>query len=180
MSYNIGISAYYHDSSVAVFKNGELVFACEEEKFTGIKHDSSFPNKALEYCIKRYGITDTDLEAICFYELPSLKWDRVWRTSLKSLFKNPAFSISSIINFAKNRFDFWQNTKKFGSDKVFYSNHHQSHLYYSAVSSPNKRSVVVSLDGVGEWDTAKAALWNGGKLEDLITLGTYPHSLGLC
>jgi carbamoyltransferase len=68
--YIIGISAYYHDSSACLFKNGELIFACEEEKFTGIKHDSSFPVNTLEYIFKKYNLTRDKIETICYYQVP--------------------------------------------------------------------------------------------------------------
>jgi len=77
VSYIIGISAFYHDSSACLFKNGQLLFACEEEKFTGIKHDSSFPKKTLEYIFKTFKIDKKDVEMICYYEDPKLKKERV-------------------------------------------------------------------------------------------------------
>ena len=75
--YIIGISAFYHDSSVCLFKNGELIFACEEEKFSGIKHDSSFPNKVLNYIFKKYNISKSQIECVCYYESPIQKRKRV-------------------------------------------------------------------------------------------------------
>jgi predicted NodU family carbamoyl transferase len=94
----IGISAFYHDSSVCLFKDGELVFACEEEKFTGIKHDSSFPVNALNYIFKRYRIKKSDVESVCYYEDPLLKLERV-KSNIKPLwFKKPLYSFKSYLN----------------------------------------------------------------------------------
>lgn len=178
MGYVIGISAYYHDSSVSIFKDGELAFACEEEKFTGKKHDSSFPTKSLKYCISEYKINKSNLDGVCFYESPKLKWNRIWRQSLSNLLSKPIYSISNIFTFLKNRLDLWWNLKKY-TNNIFYSEHHQSHCYYSAATSPFKKSVVISLDGVGEWETAKVGVWKSNQLKDEIVLGKYPHSIGL-
>jgi carbamoyltransferase len=179
MKYILGISAYYHDTSVCLFKDGELIFACEEEKFSGIKHDDRFPKLTLKYLISEYGINNENLEKICFYENPKLKWNRVWKTSLYQIYKNPIFSIRSIFKFLKNRIDFWFNIRKFGMDKIVYTEHHLSHLYYSSATSPYKKAVSLSLDGVGEWETAKVGLWEVGRLKNHKTLGKYPHSIGL-
>ena len=97
----IGISAFYHDSSACLFKDGELVFACEEEKFTGIKHDSSFPVNTLNYIFKKYKIRKDDVEAICYYEDPNLKLERV-KSNIKPLwFKKPLYSLRSYLNIKK-------------------------------------------------------------------------------
>ncbi len=94
--YIIGVSAYYHDSSACLFKNGELIFACEEEKFTGIKHDSSFPKNTLEFIFKTFKIKREDVSAICYYENPKLKLKRVKDNIKPQIFKNPLYSIKSL------------------------------------------------------------------------------------
>ena len=75
--YIIGISAFYHDSSACLFKNGKLMFACEEERFSGIKHDSSFPKHTIEYILNKYKLSKEDIHAVCYYEQPKLKFKRV-------------------------------------------------------------------------------------------------------
>lgn len=82
--YIIGISAYYHDSSICLFKNKELIFAIEEEKFTGIKHDASFPHRSLEYIINKYNIRRDQIDMICYYENPKLKRNRVLLNSVSN------------------------------------------------------------------------------------------------
>tara|TARA_R110002153_G_scaffold111657_3_gene253408 strand:+ start:126 stop:1805 length:1680 start_codon:yes stop_codon:yes gene_type:complete len=175
--YSIGISSYYHDSSVSLFRNGNLIFACEEEKFTGIKHDSNFPFKVIEHITKEYKLTKDNVEVVCFYEDTELKKKRVTEYSKKRFFKNPIYSIKKYYNFSKNKRQLEKILPKL-SNNVFYSKHHHSHLYYSAFSSPFKESAVVSIDGVGEYDTTTISYYNGKSL-DIETVSSYPHSIGL-
>jgi carbamoyltransferase len=175
--FSIGVSCYYHDSSVSLFRNGHLVFACEEEKFTGIKHDSNFPFKVIEYITKEYKLTKDNVEVVCFYEDTELKKKRVTEYSKKRFFKNPIYSIKKYYNFSKNKRQLEKILPKL-SNNVFYSKHHHSHLYYSAFSSPFKESAVVSIDGVGEYDTTTISYYDGKSL-DVETVSSYPHSVGL-
>lgn len=176
-SYIIGVSSYYHDSSACLFKDNKLVYACEEEKFTGVKHDSTFPRKSIEYILKNFNVKLEDIEMICYYEDPKIKLDRVKESSKKHTLRNPIYSIKSLYKFFKNRGELKKEVKKLGSD-IFYSKHHDSHLYYSTLSSPFKRGVSLSIDGVGEKDTATYTIFNDGKLNPQ-TISEYPHSVGL-
>jgi carbamoyltransferase len=159
----LGISAYYHDSSACLFQDGKLVFACEEEKFTGIKHDSRFPKKTIEYILSNY--TDK-IDLICYYEDPKLK--------LKRAIKHNWLSVPRI---------WWNNIQlKYElskiCDNIFYSTHHDSHLMYSYYTSPFKDATLLSVDGVGEEETLKLVQVKNGKFVTKQNL-TYPHSLGL-
>jgi carbamoyltransferase len=176
-TYILGISAYYHDSSACLFKNNKLVFACEEEKFTGLKHDSSFPKNVINYIFKKYLISKEDIEMICFYEQPQLKKDRVVKTIKKNIFKSPLYGFKSLYNIFKNQKDLNHNIKLLGRP-TFYSLHHDSHLYYSIYSSDFNECFALSIDGVGEWDTATFTHFNGGKIKTH-TISKYPHSVGL-
>jgi carbamoyltransferase len=177
MGYVIGITAYYHDSSVCLFKNDQLVFACEEEKFSGVKHDHRFPEKTLDYIYEKYKLNSSNIEAVSFYEQPTLKLDRVKKNSLKCFFKNPIYSIKSYFN-ARENFIELDNRLKEISNNVFYSNHHESHIYYSYYTSYFKDSIVLSVDGVGEYDTTTYSIFKDGNKEQN-TISSYPHSLGL-
>lgn len=159
--YIIGISAYYHDSSVCLFKDSQLLFACEEEKFTGIKHDRSFPHKSLEYIFNKYKLTKENIDCVCYYEKPILRFKRK-----KSFF-------NSIINTIK----VWYNLKKISS-KVHYTPHHLSHMYYSFLSSDYTTATIVSVDGVGETSTLSIGKGFYNTIEQIKTI-EYPHSLGL-
>lgn len=175
--YIIGISAFYHDSSVCLFRDNQLIFACEEEKFTGIKHDSSFPEQALKYIYKQYKITPKNLQAVCYYEDPKLKYERVMSNIKPQIFKNPWYSLKSYLKIKNNIKEIDERLKKISSN-VFYSTHHEAHLYYSFYTSSFDDATCLSVDGVGEIDTISAGIgtYQGIKYK---TLATYPHSLGL-
>lgn len=175
--YVVGISSFYHDSSVCLFKNGTLIFACEEEKFTGIKHDSSFPKNAVSYITRKYKLTKENVSTVCYYEDPKLKRKRVVEYSKKTFFNKPIFSIKNYLTFLKNVKTLKEELNKI-SNNIFYSTHHHSHLYYSAFSSPFNESAVVSIDGVGEYDTSTISYYQKDKLV-VEEVSKYPHSLGL-
>ena len=175
--YIIGISAFYHDSSVCLFRDNQLIFACEEEKFTGIKHDSSFPVKTLEYIYKHYKITDKNLQAVCYYEDPKLKYERVIKNIKPQWYKNPLYSLRSYLKIRNNAKEIDKKLKEL-SPNVFYSTHHESHIYYSHYTSHFEKSMCLSVDGVGEHDTLSLGVCDYGGIE-YASLSEYPHSLGL-
>jgi carbamoyltransferase len=175
--YIIGISAYYHDSSVCLFRNGQLIYACEEEKFTGIKHDSSFPINSLNYIYKQYKLTKDKVEAVCYYENPKLKLKRVIDNAKGQLLTNPIYCIKSYFNIKKNIWNLNKLLPKYGNE-VFYSNHHDSHLYYSFYSSNFDNGICLSIDGVGEYETMSMALADKKSISK-ISMAEYPHSIGL-
>ena len=159
----IGISAYYHDSAACLFQNGKLVFACEEEKFTGIKHDSSFPVNVINFIKEHY--TD-QIDLVCYYEKPSLKLLRAlkhnWRSIPRILYTNVKV---------------WLKLKMLCKN-TFFSEHHTSHLMYSYYSSPFTEATLMSIDGVGEEETLKIVEARDGEFKTK-TVIKYPHSLGL-
>ncbi len=175
--YIIGISAYYHDSSACLFKNGELVFACEEEKFTGIKHDSSFPKNTLEFIFKTFKLKKEDISAICYYENPKVKLKRVKDNIKSQIFKNPFYSLKSYFKIVKNIRNIKKELSNY-SDNIFYSEHHLAHQYYSFYMSDYKESNCLSVDGVGEIDTLSFGIAKGSGIE-YKTISKYPHSIGL-
>jgi carbamoyltransferase len=175
--YIIGISAFYHDSSVCLFRDNQLIFACEEEKFTGIKHDDSFPKMALDYIYKHYKINDKNLQAVCYYEDPKLKYQRVMDNIKPQWFSNPFYSIKSYLKIKNNVKEIDKKLKEI-CPTVFYSTHHESHQYYAHYTSHFEESTCLSVDGVGEIDTVSLGVadYNGIKYS---SIATYPHSLGL-
>ena len=177
MMYIIGISAFYHDSSVCLFRDNQLIFACEEEKFTGIKHDNSFPENALSYVFKHYKLNEKNIQAVCYYEDPKLKYERVMNNINTKWFKQPLYSLKSFLKIKKNMNEIDEKLKKI-STNVFYSTHHEAHLYYSFYTSSFDESICLSVDGVGEIDTLSMGIgtYHGIKYQ---TLARYPHSLGL-
>ena len=175
--YIIGISAFYHDSSVCLFRDNQLIFACEEEKFTGIKHDSSFPEKTLEYIYKHFKITDKNLQAVCYYEDPKLKYERVMNNIKSQWFKNPIYSLKSYLKIRNIAKEVDERLRKI-SPNVFYSTHHEAHIYYSFYTSHFQEATCLSIDGVGETDTMSIGLGNENGIE-YASLAKYPHSIGL-
>jgi carbamoyltransferase len=175
--YIIGISAFYHDSSVCLFRDNQLIFACEEEKFTGIKHDSSFPEKTLEYIYKQFKITDKNLQAVCYYEDPKLKYERVMDNIKSQWFKNPIYSLKSYLKIRNIAKEVDERLRKI-SPNVFYSTHHEAHIYYSFYTSHFQEATCLSIDGVGEKDTMSVGLGNERGIE-YASLAKYPHSIGL-
>jgi carbamoyltransferase len=175
--YVIGISAYYHDSSVCLFKHGELVFACEEEKFTGIKHDNSFPLHALRYIFSRYSIKKKDIEAVCYYEDPKLKLERVKKNFKKNFWKSPILTSKALWEATFNVSDIDVRLRRI-CENVFYSKHHESHIYYSYLTSKFKKAMILSIDGVGESETISVGYANDDDIE-IVPLATYPNSIGL-
>lgn len=175
--YIIGISALYHDSSVCLFRDNQLIFACEEEKFTGIKHDNSFPEQALKYIYKHYRLNSKNVQAVCYYEDPKLKYKRVMDNIRPQWLKNPLYSLKSFLKIKKNIKEIDERLKKI-SPNVFYSTHHEAHLYYSFYTSPFDEATCLSIDGVGEIDTLSLGYgdYRGIKYEPL---AEYPHSMGL-
>jgi len=177
MMYIIGISAFYHDSSVCLFRDNQLIFACEEEKFTGVKHDNRFPENALKYIYKHYRLNSKNIQAVCYYEDPKLKYKRVMGNINTRWYKQPIYSLKSYLKIKKNMIDIDEKLKKI-SPNVFYSTHHEAHLYYSFYTSSFDEATCISVDGVGEIDTLSMGVgtYNGIKYQ---TLAKYPHSLGL-
>lgn len=176
-NYIIGVSAFYHDSSACLFKNGELIFACEEEKFSGIKHDNSFPHKTLNYIFNKYKLNKDMIDVICYYEEPKLKLNRVLNNIKKQWYKTPLYSIKSIYNILKINNNIEGLLKKY-SNNIFFSKHHESHIFYSHYTSSFNNTTCVSIDGVGEIDTTSLGIFNEGKF-DYVSLSEYPHSVGL-
>jgi carbamoyltransferase len=177
MKYVLGVSAFYHDSAACLFKNGQLIYACEEEKFTGIKHDSSFPYKSIDFILKRYKISKKDISAVCYYEDPKLKYKRVMQNLKPLWFKNPMYCLKSYFKI-KNNIKELNNILPKYSENIFYSTHHESHQHYSFYTSNFENAVILSIDGVGEIDTISMGLGDNVGI-DYISLAEYPHSLGL-
>jgi len=173
----IGISCYYHDSSACLIKDGKVILAVEEERFSGIKHDSSFPEKSIKWIIKESRFSFEDIEEVCFYEKPLVKTHRVVTNCLKNFqivdaFKFGAKGIKQYFNLVKKLK--WM----FSKAQIKFTSHHDSHIGYSYLTSPYREAAILSIDGVGEWDTTVLAYGNGNSWETLEAT-KFPHSLGM-
>jgi carbamoyltransferase len=173
----IGISCYYHDSSACLLKDGKVLLAVEEERFSGIKHDSSLPEKSIKWIIEESGFSFEDIEEVCFYEKPLVKTHRVVTTCLKNFQIKDAFKFG--IKGIKQYFNLVKKTKwMFSKAEIKFTSHHTSHIGYSYLTSPYREAAILSIDGVGEWDTTVLAHGKGNGWGTLETT-KFPHSLGM-
>ena len=186
--YVLGISAFYHDSAACLLRNGEVLSAVQEERFTRKKHDSSFPLNSIRFCLETANIRGKDIDAVVFYEKPFVKFERLLETYL-------AFAPKGFASFAK-AIPIWIKDKLFqksllvkeldvvlggGVDwrtRLLFSEHHLSHAASAFYPSPFESAAVLTLDGVGEWTTTSVAVGKGSELEVLKEI-KFPHSLGL-
>ena len=183
----LGISCFYHDSAAVLLENDNIVAAVQEERFTRIKHDDSFPVNSIKFVLSLKNISISDLDAIVFYEKPFLKFERLLETYIAFAprgFKSFCLSLPLWINEKlfqkKNIFDHLIKIDKNFSDikKIKFSEHHLSHAASSFFTSPYDKSVILTLDGVGEWATTTCGIGTHNKIEIKREIH-FPHSLGL-
>ncbi len=184
----LGISAYYHDSAACLLKNGEIIAAAQEERFTRKKHDACFPQSAIKYCLEEAKISANQIDNVVFYEKPFVKFERLLETYL-------AFAPKGFASFAK-AMPVWIKDKLFQksalirelkltlndninwNERLLFSEHHLSHAASAYYPSPFDSAAVLTLDGVGEWTTTSLAIGKGSDLKVLKEIH-FPHSLGL-
>jgi carbamoyltransferase len=178
--YILGISAFYHDSAACLLRDGELLAAAQEERFSRKKHDPRFPTGAVAYCLKEAGITTRDLALVVFYEKSWLKFERLLETYLTFAPAGVRSFLTSMPVWLKEKL--WLGdliAEKLGYDgEILYPEHHQSHAAAAFFPSPFERAAILTLDGVGEWATASWGTGNGNRI-DLAFEMHFPHSLGL-
>lgn len=183
----LGISAYYHDSAAALLRDGEIVGAAQEERFTRKKHDDSFPRGAISYCLKEAGITLGQVDYVAFYDKPFLKFERLLETYLAFAprgFSSFRMAIPLWLReklFLKNLLQ--RELKSYAPDydwdnRLCFSEHHLSHAASAFYPSPFEEAAVLTMDGVGEWATTSLSIGRGNKLEVTKEIH-FPHSLGL-
>lgn len=177
----LGISCYYHDSAAALINNGKIIAACEEERFSRVKHDSDFPTKSIEYCMAKAGIGPDDLDWVVFYEKPFLKFERINLTFLQTSPKSRGAFVNGYRSILKNKLWIKETiSKKIGVPltKILFSNHHLSHMAAAFYTSNFKSSALLTCDGVGEWTTTAIGVAKNKDIKILKEL-KFPHSLGL-
>jgi carbamoyltransferase len=183
----LGISAFYHDSAAALVRDGDIVAAAQEERFTRKKHDARFPARAIEFCLAQADAKLSDLDFVVFYDKPFLKFERLLETYI-------AFAPRGLRSF-QMAIPLWVREKLFqknllhdelkllGEDfdwmsRLLFTEHHQSHAASAFYPSPFEEALILTMDGVGEWATTSVALGRGNHLE-IIKEIHFPHSLGL-
>jgi carbamoyltransferase len=177
----LGISAFYHDSAVCLVKDGEVVFAAQEERFSRKKHDSGFPHGALRACLKSTGIGVEDLDCVVFYEKPLWKLDRLFSTYMQFAPRGIRSFLKAVPVWAKQRIfiaDIIRDELKRKDLKVLFTTHHESHVGAAFYPSPFADAAVITVDAVGEWDTLTVSHGRGNDFRILKRIA-FPHSLGL-
>jgi carbamoyltransferase len=173
----LGISAFYHDAAACIVKDGKVIAAAEEERFTEIKHDYSFPVNAINFCLKQANINIKDVDEVCWYEIPELKKNRVLTTFKKRWLKTFLLKKKFLSDFEKNSPE--KLLKSIGYEGVInYVSHHLSHAAFAYLTSPYKDADILVVDGVGEWDTV--SIWKAkNKKIELVDSIQFPYSLGM-
>ena len=183
----LGLSAFYHDSAVALVEDGRIIAAAQEERFTRKKQDAGYPDNAIRYCLNEGGLTLDDLDHVVFYEKPFLKFERLLETYL-------AFAPHGFASF-RMALPLWIKEKLFQKDllskrlrarapdfdwerKLLFAEHHQSHAASAFYPSPFDEALILTMDGVGEWATTSVSVGRNHGIETLKEI-RFPHSLGL-
>ena len=187
MTYILGISAFYHDSAACILKNGEIIAAAQEERFTRKKHDPSYPYNAIKFVLEYVDLKLSDIDKIVFFEKPFLKFERLLETYV-------AFAPRGFASFSK-AMPLWIKEKLFqknllfkklrshdenykSDENIFFSDHHLSHAASAFYPSPFEEAIILTADGVGEWATTTVAIGKSNNLEIKKEIH-FPHSLGL-
>jgi len=186
--YILGVSAFYHDSAACILQDGKIIAAAQEERFSRKKHDASFPNEAIMYCVREAGISPSEISSVVYYEKPFVKFERLLETYLAFAPKGFRSFMTSMPLWVKEKL--FQGsllaknlTEILGEEvnwrsRLLFSEHHLSHAASAYYPSPFDRAAILTLDGVGEWTTTSFALGNGSDLKVLKEIH-FPHSLGL-
>ena len=179
-TYILGISAFYHDSAACLVRDGTIVAAAQEERFTRKKHDAEFPHRAVQYCLREAGIGVEDLRCIGFYDKPLLTFERLLETHLATAPLGIRLFWKSMVVWIKKKL--WiphiiQEELKC-EIPVLFGEHHESHAASAFYPSPFEESAIMTLDGVGEWTTTSYGHGRGSEIHTLAET-RFPHSLGL-
>ncbi len=185
--YILGISAFYHDSAACLIKDGKIIAAAQEERFTRKKHDDKFPVEATKFCLETAGIEIDDLSAIVFYDKPLLKFERLLETYLSFAPRGVKSFIVAMPVWLKEKmflkkliYDELKNVGEYNKKDInlLFPEHHLSHAASAFYPSPFAEAAILTIDGVGEWATASICHGKGKEIELLREL-KFPHSLGL-
>lgn len=176
----LGISAFYHDSAACLVRDGEIVAAAQEERFTRKKHDQNFPTRAVEFCLHEAGIRPEDLDYVGFYDKPFIKFERILETYLSVAPQGIQSYLKALPLWLNEKLWTRRNVRKNldYSGPVLFAEHHESHAASAFFPSPFQEAAVLTMDGVGEWATSSIGVGRGNRLEMVKEL-KFPHSLGL-
>ena len=182
----LGVSAFYHDSAAALVRDGEIVAAAQEERFTRKKHDADFPSHAVAYCLEAEGVTLKDVDYVVFYDKPFLKFERLLETYLAMAPRGlRSFQMSIPLWIRQKLFQktlLQRKLRTYGEfdweRNLLFTEHHLSHAASAFFPSPFQNAAVLTMDGVGEWATTSAGVGDGNNLQ-IVKEIHFPHSMGL-
>ena len=177
----LGISCFYHDAAAALLQDGKIVAAAEEERFTREKHDSKFPVNAIDFCLRKGGISAGDLDYVVFYEKPFLKFERIILTVLQTFPRSRKVFQEVMVNWFGDKIwvkGFIYKHLRVPAERILFVEHHLSHAASAYFASPFDEAAILTVDGVGEWATTTMGRAKGGKVV-LDREQRFPHSLGL-
>src|SRR2546426_493005 len=177
----LGISAFFHDSAACLLRDGEIIAAAQEERFTRKKGDASFPSRAIEYCLSAGGITMADVQYVGFYDKPLLKFERILDTYLGIAPRGFSSFLAAGPLWIKEKLYQERELREALGDyagPLLYAEHHESHAASAFFPSPFEEAAILTIDGVGEWATASIGVGNGRDIKLLRELH-WPDSLGL-
>jgi len=186
--YILGISAYYHDSAACLLKDGKILSAVQEERFTRIKNDAAFPANSIKYCLEYAGINLNQVDHIAYYEKPFLKFERLLETHMAFAPKGISSFLKAMPIWLKEKLFFKRmlikslklidSTWEYNGSNLLFTTHHQSHAASAFYPSPFNEAVVLTVDGVGEWETASVSIGKQNEIKKISHIN-FPHSLGL-
>lgn len=178
--YILGISCFYHDSAACLVKDGEIIAAAQEERFTRKKHDSSFPINSINWCLRYAGLSIKDIELVAFYDKPFIKFERILETALTYAPTGIRQFIQAMPLWLKEKLWIPETIRKEldYTGKLLFSEHHESHAASAFYPSGFQEAAFLTMDGVGEWETASFGIGKGNSLDIQYYL-RFPHSLGL-
>jgi carbamoyltransferase len=178
----LGISAFYHDSAAALVRDGDIIAAAQEERFTRVKHDSRFPSNAVEYCLEAAGLTPASLDYVVFYEKPLLKFERLLETYLAYAPRGFRQFLAGMPVWLRQKLHLPREMDKAlqraYTGRYIFTEHHESHAASAFFPSPFEEAAILTMDGVGEWATASFGVGRSNKVHLSCEL-QFPHSLGL-
>ncbi len=181
MAFTLGISCFFHDSAACLIDDDKIICAAEEERFTRIKHDNSFPINAINFCLEKANIKSENLGTVVFYENPVTKFDRVFKTLVKNFPKSISIIKDVATDWHSNKLWFKEicNQKlNIDKNKIKFFNHHESHLYSALIPSGFKNAACLTIDGVGEWITTEGSIFKNNNIEKSFSV-KFPHSIGI-
>ena len=177
----LGVSCYYHDAAAALLRDGVLIAAAEEERFSRVKHDFAFPRNAIRFCLDEAGIAGKDLDYVIFFEKPFRKFDRILMSTLQTYPQSWKVFRESMISWMIDKL--WvgvtlQTELGVRKEQVLFCQHHLSHAASAFLCSPFEEAAILTVDGVGEWATTTCGIGHGNDIRMLKQI-EFPHSIGL-